>query len=313
MSLRNLVLFLLFGGLLFGAYSLYHSQTSKPLRADMIAVDTALISRLRIHPKDGQARVIELQREADEWIVSNGQLHLRALTPPVEALLRNLVQITTVDVAAHDEPSWLDYGLATGQAVRVEVYEQGRLTEDFWIGQTSTQKPDGLAYIRVHNEPEVYTVQGLETYPFFQEFPIYRSKTLLALPAEEAIDSFSFQYPDTTFTFVRQGQEWQIDGKPIADAGPIRNYLANLRNVHADIYVDDFDHNLAADKKYCSLLLYLPQSEQPILVHAYRDTLREHPFILQSSQNPGSWFGSDSSGIYSRLFWGMPALQALEQ
>lgn len=312
MSARNVVLILMFGSLFYGAYYLYRSHTSQPLQADLVTIDTSRISQLRIHPRNEPQKVIQLQREDDYWIASNGQVHLRALPQPVAAILKNLVKLTTIQIAAKSDHEWLKYGLGPGQGTRVEVYEGNQRVEDFWVGNTllPADRADSLSYIRIHQEQEVYAIQELETWPFRQNFSQFRPKKILSIPADVPVDSFSYQLPDTLFTFRRTGQEWHFNGQPIPDPAPIKRFLGNLRHLESTGFVDDYDHNLPESNKFRSLLLYLSETEQPILIDAYLDTLRETPFILHSNQNPTTWFGSDSSGVFSRLFWPVDSLSA---
>lgn len=310
MSARNVVLILMFGSLIYGAYYFYRLQTIKPLQADLITIDTSLITQLRIHPREESQKIIQLQREEDYWIASNGQVHLRALRPPVEAILKNLIKITTIDIAAKDEDDWLKYGLSRGQGTRVEVFENNEMVEDFWVGNTVPDSTgmDSLSFIRNHEEREVYVVRGLRTWPFHQSFLRFRPRELLKIPEETSIDSFAYQLPDTLFLFSKTQNNWNCNGQPVEDPAAINFFLRNLRNIESSVFIDDFDHNLPESKRSNSLTLYLSESGQPVLIDVYLDTLRENPFILHSNQNPGTWFGSDSSGVYSRLFWKVDSL-----
>jgi hypothetical protein len=300
----------MFGSLIYGAYYLYRSHTVQPLQADLITIDTTLISQVRIHPREASRNAIHLQREEDYWIASNGQVHLRARPAPVKAILRNLIKITTIDIAGKSEDEWLPYGLGPGQGTRVEVFAGSRLVEDFWVGNTVPDSlgTDSLSFIRNHGEQEVYAVRGLSTWPFRQFFARFRPKNLLTLPEGAMLDSFAYQLPDTLLLFRRINQSWHCNGDSIDNPGNIDRYLKNLRQLESTIFVDDYDRNLPESQLFNSLILYPARSEQPILVDVFLDTLREQPYLLQSNQNPTTWFGSDSSGIYSRLFWPVDSL-----
>ena len=173
MSARNVVLFLIFGGLIYGAYTLYHAQTQKPLQADLISIDTNQISRLRIYLPEGQGPTVQLQRQEDYWIASNDLVHLRATNQAVQGLLQNLVKVTTIDIATTSEADWPTYGLSPNQSVRIQVYNNTELMEDFWLAQhkQATTIGDSVSFIRIHQEKEVYAVYGLSTDPFFSKFP----------------------------------------------------------------------------------------------------------------------------------------------
>ncbi|MCB0628281.1 MAG: DUF4340 domain-containing protein [Saprospiraceae bacterium] len=310
MNLRNLVLILMFGGLFYGMYYLYHAQASQPLQADLIAVNPLQISRLRITGPERE-QYIELQRQDSGWIASNGQVHLIALSAPVEAVLQNLHKITTTDIAATSESDWNNYGLGDGYAVRVELFSGKERIEDFWVGQVPPGElpEDSLVYLRIQGEQEVYVVKGLQTAPFYQPFSAYRPKTILSIPVDSRIDSFSFIYPDTTYTLNRRPQGWILNRLAMAEPAEVDHFLGNLQDLSSSDFADDFDHNRAGVERLLSLQLYPSPAETPILVDMYLDTLREHPYVLRSTQNPGTWFECDSLELYKRFVLPLDSLQ----
>lgn len=314
MSARNLVLFLMFGGFIAGAYYWYQAQTQKPLQAELISIDTSLISRLQIDLPDDKNLTIQLQREEDYWIASNGLVHLRAMNQGVQQLLQNLVDVTTTDIVATDETDWPDFGLGPGQAVQIEIFEGSKVVEHFWLGQVkqATSTGDSVSFIRMHQEKEVYAVDGLETNPFYQTFEVYRPKRILNFSEGTRIDSFSYLFPDTTYSFRRQDTDWIINEAEPAISAQVDQYLKSLDNIQIETFVDDFDANSAAYSKHQALLLHFPSSEKPALIDVYLDTLRELPYVMRSTHNLSAWFGSDSSGVYKRLFWDIASFLPVE-
>lgn len=292
----------MFGGLFYGMYYLYQSQASQPLHTELISVDTLEISRLRLQGPESQ-QLIELQRQDGDWIASNGQVHLKALSGPVRSILQNLIKITTIDISTTSESEWSNFGLAAGQTVRVEVFKSTARTGDFYVSQPPGEAApaDSLAYIRFQGENEVYAVRGLQTAPFYQSFAAFRPKTITDLPAGSQIDSFSYVLADTTYTISRSGAGWQLNGLQLEETNWIDRFLTNIRQLSSTAFADDFDDNRAGVVRLPALHLHLSPADAPVLIEMYRDTLRDQPYVLRSTQNPGTWFGSDSAALYQRF------------
>lgn len=300
---------LMFGGLFYGMYYLYHRQASQPLEADLIAVDTLQISRLKITSPESE-QYVELQRQEAGWIASNGQVHQNALPAPVSAVLQNLLRVTTYDIASTSESEWNKYGLGESQAVRVELFAGKEQVKDFWVGPGSVGEhpPDSLAYLRIEGEKEVYAVKGLQSAPFFEPFSTYRPKTIIQLLGGSRIDSFSYVLADTIHTISRSGNSWFLNRAAITEPTRIDRFIANLREVSSGNFADDFDDHRAGVVKLPSLHLHLSRSEAPVLIDMYLDTLREHSYLLRSTQNPGTWFETDSGRLYQQFFLPLDSL-----
>lgn len=308
MSFRNFVLFLMFGGLFYGMYYLYQSQASQPLHTELISVDTVLISRLRLRGPEPK-QLIELQRQEADWIASNGQVHLKALSAPVRSLLQNLLNITTIDISTTSESEWGSYGLAAEQATRVEVFKGTDNISDFYVSQPgSSATKDSLSYIRFQGETEVYAVRGLQTAPFYQTFAAFRPKTIVHLPPDSKIDSFSYVLADSSYTIKNTKAGWQFNGLTLEDPSWISRFLANIQHLSSDAFADDFDDNRAGVIKLPSLHLHPSQAEAPVLIEMYQDTLREKPYVFRSTQNPGTWFESDSAKLYQHFILPLDSL-----
>ena len=113
---------------------------------------------------------------------------------------------------------------------------------------------------------------------------------------------------DTTFIFRQNGENWLINEEDSLESDAVNQYLASLTNTQIETFIDDFDASSTTLSKHQSLILYISDNEKPVLIDVYQDTLRELPFIMRSTHNPSTWFGSDSLGAYRQLFWNLESL-----
>lgn len=283
------------------AVSRYLDKLDKPpLQADIITLDTSAVSIIEITNPAQQGKLIRLQREQNGWIVSNGRIHVKAQSKPVEDVLHSLYKVTTDDLAAKRPEEWDQYGLSDEQAIRIRIYIGDDLLEDFLIG--SRNNDTHTSWLRLAGEPEVYAVSNTDFSVLRRSFQAYRCRTILSLADDAQIEAFQYLLSDTTLRYRRYGTGWQLNDSLLLDPAPVNRYLQGLRKVGGEHFADDFDDNAGAEKRLRSLWLQVVGRQQPLVVNIYVDSSRQQPYILHSSQNPSNWFAVDSTLVFARLF-----------
>ena len=290
--------------LIYGLTRLFSRRPESSFKAELIKVDTAAISSIVIDPKGKEDEEITLKREPGGWIVTNGRLSLRAVPEAVNPLLNSLALIRTKRIAAKDPEKWPEFEVEEGDGTRVKVYQGETKTEDFLIGRFSfnPQAQSGVSYIRLNGQNEVYAVDGFQTLTFGQGFNAYRNRGFLKLTPDMKIREFDFHQTGNTYTFKEDGGQWLLNGKTKPDSAAVANFLNALGNVPGDDFADDFDELRTGELEKQSLTLRGEGIDPPIVISSYRDTTRGKPFVLHSSQHPETFFASDSSGLFKRLF-----------
>jgi hypothetical protein len=303
--MNNKILLLVFLILLciYGLTQFFSGKRESSFKAELIEVDTADVTSISIDPK-GEVEEFTLKREGNQWIVTNGAVSVQATSNPVNSLLDNLTLIRTNRIAAKSPDKWSEYEVAEGEGTRVKVYRQDELLEDFIIGRFSfdQQARSGTSYIRLAGQEEVYAVDGFQMLSFNQGMTAYRNRTLLKLKPEMKIAELDYHTPDSTYRFYRQNEQWTRNGTAALDSAAVATYLNALRNLSGEHFADDFDELKAGDYALKSIVLRGDNIEEPLRIDAYRDTTRERPFVLHSSQYPEVFFESDTSGLYKRVF-----------
>lgn len=303
--MNNRILLLIFI-ILLGIYALtqvFSGKRESSFKAELIEVDTAEVTSINIDPK-GEAPEFTLKREGNQWIVTDGTVSVQAISNPVNAVLGNLALIRTKRLAAKSPEKWSEFEVAEEEGTRIRVFSGDDLLEDFMIGRFSfdQQTRSGTTYIRLTDQEEVYAVDGFQMLSFNQEMAAYRNRSLLTLKPEMTITELDYRTPDSTYRFFRQDGQWTRFGTTPLDSAEVATYLNALRNISGEHFADDFDELKAADFALKSLVIRGDGIEEPLRIDAYRDTTRERPFLLRSSQQPETFFASDSSGLYERIF-----------
>ena len=298
--------------LFFGARYYFSLQQSPDFSAPLIQIDTAGVTTLFIAPP-GEETEIALRREDGNWIASNGQIHLKTSQEVISAILGAIADVRIKLVVTQKPGEWADYDVLESTGTRIRVYEGQKLLEDFIVGKTQTT-PEGLTFthLRLTDEDEVYAIDGSLKNIFKLNFNDFRSKEILNIIPEVNISEFEWQNPDTVLFFQRGETGW-LQGATTLDSLEVEKYLRNLHQVSGEAFADDFDEVQGAKLLFEVLTIPNNQTDEPFVISCYRDTTRQLPFIIHSSQNRDAYFASDSMGIYQRIFKNLQTLLPSEQ
>ncbi len=298
---RTILLLVVIGLVIYGITRYAPSRRPPDFQADLIRTDSTAITSISITPPGGQPE-IALRRTDARWIVSNGRMDLIARPEVVSGLLQTLAHIPTTRIATQDARQWMEYGVDERSAIRIRVYENRRLREDFFVGKTEILADTvRVSYLRLASAKEVYVIPEDLASRFALRFNDFRSNRLLQLPAAADVIGWEWQSPDTALYLQRTNAGWYLNDQPL-DSLRVMGYLHSLQAVHGDTFADDFDEVLGAGLLFRTLIFHARNEPEAIVVQCYRDTLRTLPFIIHSRQYPEAYFACDSLGAYQTLF-----------
>lgn len=267
------------------------NRGGRDFSADLVRVDTAQVTLITIAAP--QRAEISLQREGRLWIASNRQTTIKTPPEKINRVLGALATVKMDSVVAHQASTWAEYGLTDEAGTRVRAYAEDKLLEEFIIGKavSDVQTESSASYLRFPEEAEVYAVKGALAERFQIDFDALRDKRVLRIPAEATINVLEIMTPDTTLQYTAT-----------QDSAYFEHYLRVLRDISGKHFADDFDEVQGESLWFRTLTLRTARGEDSLVIHCYRDTLREMPFIIRSSQNPDAYFASDSTGVFKMLF-----------
>ncbi len=302
--MNNKKLLLVFLGLLgiFLVSQFGFKQKTRSFKTELIQIDTATISSIRLYPKGNNQEEIILKKEGATWIATKGNITTKANRGAITSLLKNLALIQTKRVAAKNSEKWKDYEVEEGSGNRVKVYAGSKLLEDFIVGRFhfNQQTRQGISYVRLASENEVYAVEGFLSMTMGQGFDSYRNRQILTIKPTD-ITQISINSQGIVQTYSKLGNTWSSDGTPI-DSTQMATYLNGIQYLTGSDFIDDFNVSQATSQRYKTLSLEGNNIGEPILVTAYRDTTRTPPYIIHSSINSDGYFSSDENGVYEKLF-----------
>ncbi len=312
MRFKTALLLLLLVGIGYGIRHFSLGKSKDGFHATLIQLDTARITAMLITPPGGQPD-IALRREANGWLVATAQHHVPVRPEVMSQLLGRLREVRIREIATQGRRDWAQYGVDERQGVRVRIYQERQLLEDFIVGTDATETQ---AFVRISGQEEVYVTDNALFRAVRQEFNPVRSQLLLQLPATLKNLTLEWRRPDTSFIMQQMDDSWQLNAQVI-EASLAVNWLHAIRQLHGAVFADDFDEVSGEKFLYHTLTIHSQALQEPLVVQCYRDTTRTLPFVLHSNQNPRAFFATDSAGLFQQLFLppflpALPLKEALE-
>ena len=210
------------------------SGKSEVFLGDLVAIDTAKVTRIQISSPDSE---LVLRESANGWEVSleNGD-YKAAKKSSVKSLLNNLNAIKPGRLAARKEEKWKDYAVdSTG--TRVQIYEGDELTTDLVIGRFGTEGQRSFyTFVRPFEEENVYVANDFMGISVGKKSADYRDGLLMRLK-RDSLMQITFDYPDSAFTLTKD-EKWYLDGTE-ADSAAVVKYLRGLSYVNSKNFYDE--------------------------------------------------------------------------
>jgi hypothetical protein len=300
---NNLGLLIVFAILLIavGANQLIKSKKGeRSFRKDIIEMEANDINKISIFPKNSGNRNVDLFREDSVWKLKFDGKMFAADQEMINSIVEELVFITPERLVANKRDLWGDYDITDTAGTKIMVYGKGNQKTQLTIGRfsynQSTRKPS--SFIRIDNEKEVYAVEGYLGMTFSREINNLRDKKIFRCNQND-LTQIELVYPsDSSFAISKQENKWMLDGVAV-DSTRMSNYLSTVSYLVGGEFRDDFTPSSSADELY--KLIISGQNMKPVEIKAYRDATGT---IINSSENPSSYFSGEQQEIFARIFQG---------
>ncbi|WP_281987011.1 DUF4340 domain-containing protein [Aquimarina aggregata] len=281
----------------------HNSKTS--LKTDSIAIDTSQVSKISIQKVAKGSDEIIFSKNSQDWQVSQGTTSSTVKSGNINTILGQLKRFKIERLVAKTKDKWIAYQLKDSTATKVIVEDnQGGVTT-IYLGKTKYNrptnqyqqyKPSGSTYIRVNNDPKVYSVKGLLSNTFNRDFNSWRNSDFLKVD-KNLVTKIQFDYlEEKSFALHKKDTVWNIE-EVIADSTKVAQYLNTLSYKSNSKFADNFIPKSKADHT----LRIEGNNMTEIIIEVYTDTI-SNKFYLKSTMNPQVFFESDSTGIFKQLF-----------
>lgn len=289
MRKRTLFFLLLFLLLAYGGIRYLIGKSGLLFETQLIAIDTSAVTAISLFPERSAQQEILLKKEGKTWIASQGNRSVKATFRAITPLLAKLADIESHHIVTKDLTEWENYGVGADQGIRIRVFSQGDLLEDFLIGRIQYLEDSTVyTYIRLWEDEEVYAVEGPIAQALSPGFDSFRSKSLLDIDPDDVREiRWEPKGLDSALVYVRSAQ--------------VDSFLQTISALEGRAFADSFDPVRDAGLLEGRITFFASDWDAPVEVAYYRDSLEETPFIFYSTRNPDNYFSSDSAGLFRSL------------
>ena len=301
--MNNKVLLLILAGLLaiYGLSKVFSGSDDSSFDPEFIKVDKDAVTKVVIRSKADNFEEAVLKKSDNGWTITKNNKTYQASQESVDNLMTHLASVKTNFIAAKSADKLPEYELNAEQASRITVYAGNKVLTDFYVGKFSVnqQAQQITSYFRLADQNDVYAVQGMAGMMLGQGIGSYRNKKILDLDIS-SIQSLNYE-GDAAYQVVKSNGQWLLDNSIELDTAKVKNFLMNLKSMSGDEFVD-FDDNQTSDKLLKKLTINGSNMDEPVIVRCWKSETLEKPFVIQSSQYPESYFSSDSTRLFTRIF-----------
>ncbi|RMG71632.1 MAG: DUF4340 domain-containing protein [Bacteroidetes bacterium] len=284
-------------GVLAGLYLLsfaFGGRKTRTFKETLSLIDTAQVSRLQIE-RPGQETVDIIKNGADWQLrLSSGAL-VPAEPGTVNRALDQLSRLVATQLVSRRESDWATYKVdSTGTRVKVFGGETPLL--DLMVGRSEFQQTRQTSYVRLHDEEEVYGVNGFLEMSFNRDRDDWRNRILLSGNRNEWSMLTRKGAGDSSLVMVKGlGNEWMLPDSTVLDRTEVNTYLTGLSNLRGSTFADG-----QAPSGLPVYQLQITTTGEPLEVRAFADPAGG--YLLGSTQNPGVFFRDPDSSLTQRVF-----------
>ncbi len=268
-------------------------------------IDTNKVSSIYIY---GNKRKypIHLHKEGKQWMASWNDITSIAEQGSPRYMISQLRDISPDRLATNDVAQWTSYQVdSTGTRIVVLGASKDTIL-DVIVGKFGfmPQQRQGMSYVRINGQKEVYGVVGFLAMNIAQDFDSWRNRKIIFQDIH-AYQKISFIYPaDSGFAVERvKGSigRWQFaEGKETDSLATFKS-LTDISRQNYGNFVNKFDTNASTP------LFTIKVEADPCGV----DFIKAFPppanvtldkYVITSSMDPGSYFSGYKSGLFNKLF-----------
>ncbi len=271
----------------------------KSFRTNLVDIDTSSVTSIQIYPPATQHKEVKLFKEAKGWKVQLADNKTAEIPHnKVESLFRELLSIKASSLASTEKSQWKEFKVDSS-GTEVKVFDGDNNVSDLVIGKIQFERPRNMTtYVRVKGDNNVYSVDGFLTYAFNHNENYFRDNGIIK-DYYSNWKKLTFTYPgDSSFVLLKKGKKWEINNVS-TDSAATAAYLSSISNLSSENMVDNFSKSVLNHALYH--LTIQSTSKGIIEVTAYPDS---SIILLNSSQNPNTYFNATENGTYRKLFVG---------
>ena len=300
-------------------------RAAQVFRTDLIQVDTARLSQLRIIVP-GKPELL-LERTETGWAALQEGRSAVVAAVDMAPLLRALVAIRSVRVVKSRQPDTL--GLSATDGIQVSVFQEGQPTEDFWVGREVLENKVPATFIRMTGHDGHYLVDQHLRRIFSRNLEDFRSTDICQFsPAD--VRTLTVEWPARHWVLLLRrdsADRWRnMETDSLRSDSAVQAWLQPLARLRRCPYADYFDDSRARETLHARITLGFAGPTPPLtlrlfridpadlpenLAELYREKTWPAPFVLHSSQNPHNYFALADTVLAHQIAYGLDSTALL--
>jgi hypothetical protein len=269
-------------------------------------IDTTKLNTMYIYPKLKQGKPIRFDLKGKTWMVSSGGITSRAEERAQHYIIQLIEGITPDHLATNDPAQWKDYDVTDSSGTRIVLLNNADTLIDLLVGRFSynQQLRKAMSCVRLHNQNEVYSVDGFLTMNVANDFVSWRDRQLISGEPQAWTKLTYSSHGDSGFTVTHDLMTgWQVDGKK-PDSITTAQLLLKLSQQNYGAFVDGFDTN----KMLAAYSLKIEGTNVPtFIVKAYPSADSASQYVITSTLNHGAYMNGKNQGLFNNIFPGKDA------
>jgi hypothetical protein len=268
-------------------------KNERTFREVLVDIDTSAVTQILVFSKANNYQPIKVFKQNNKWLVElkNGKT-APVTDQKISQTLSELNSIIPKRLAARNKEKWGEFQVDSA-GTRVQVFEGDDSSLDIVIGRFNyqQQRQSVSSYVRLHNDVDVYEVDGFLALTFNKNADAFRDGTVIK-DDPNSWTKLQFDYPaDSSFTLNKLNNKWYINDIE-TDSAKTASYLRKLSNFSQNKFVDD--DLIQTDQKSTYKLTISNDKLEFIELAAYVDSTN---YVILTSENPeakfdGKIFGS---------------------
>ncbi|MDW3648621.1 MAG: DUF4340 domain-containing protein [Bacteroidia bacterium] len=261
----------------------------------LAAVDTALVNTIIVDaPQKDQ---VKLEKQSGVWRLKLADGN----TAPVNgsglrSALAGLSLLEASQLVSRDEDDWAEYQVDSA-GTRVQLLGADGKMLDIILGNF-TYRTTGMNYVRLPEDEETYLVEGYLEGNFNKAANDWRKNSIFDFTTAD-VQGLGFAMGESGSYKISKDstQQWMMmESEQVLDQAEVSSYISSIYALKSSNFVD----RKPASMSPAMQLSIQTATKGIITIKAFPDA--EHGFLIQSSQNPESYFSGNQEDLTEKVF-----------
>ncbi|HRI60914.1 MAG TPA: DUF4340 domain-containing protein [Saprospiraceae bacterium] len=293
-------------------------------QTNLIELDTAQVTQISVF-RPGQPELL-FERTESGWVAAQELRTVRVSPEQISPVLATLTAVRSLRIVKTTQPDTL--GFSENNRLRVQVFRDKDLLEQFEIGYETLENGQPASYIYLSRHEGYYLVQNHLRGIFSKNLDDFREKSVCDFdPAAVKKIVLEWRTAGLNMQYLLLKNDSTAQWNPLGQAPPeiandtIQAWLRLFGSLNGSPFADNFDESRARETLLRRMTLHLDSSDSVVFQVFYvkpPDVPEELSFakakglplyVVHSSQNPTNFFAPADTLLLRRICFGLMSVE----